>query len=152
MGNIKSKLRKKSLNNTPKHIFDGNKYYCKVIDVYDGDTITIALNLNGKQIYQYKVRMYGYDSPEMKPRKNIKNRDIIIQNAKIAKNELKRLILHKIVVIKIEKGTWDKYGRLLGTIYMKQGGLTIKSYTFNVNQYMIENNYGYPYFGGTKKI
>ena len=35
---------------------------------------------------------------------------------------------------------------------MKKGGLTIKSYTFNVNQYMIENNYGYQYFGGTKKI
>ena len=151
MGNIKSKLRKKTIYNTPKFIFNGKKYYCKVIDVYDGDTITIALNLNGNKIYQYKVRMYGYDSPEMKPRKNIENRDIIIRKAKLAKNELKKLIMDKIVVIKIEKGTWDKYGRLLGTIYMKRRGLTIKSYTFNVNQYMIDNNYGYPYFGGKKK-
>ena len=62
------------------------------------------------------------------------------------------LILNKIVVIKIEKNTWDKYGRLLGTIYSKIiPGITMKAYNLNVNEYMIKKELGYKYYGGTKK-
>lgn len=151
MGNIKSRLRKCTRDNTPKYLFQSKKFYCKVIDVYDGDTITIAIALR-KKIYQYKVRMYGYDSPELKPLKSLENREIIKKKAKAARDTLKNMILNKIVVIQIEAGTWDKYGRLLGTIYTKNNrGLTIKSYNFNINQYMIDNGYGYPYFGGKKR-
>ena len=41
---------------------------CKVIKVYDGDTITIAAKLPYKQssLYRFQVRLLGIDSPEMK--------------------------------------------------------------------------------------
>lgn len=143
-------LAKCSNDTTPPYTFDNNKYYCKVIDIYDGDSITVAIRFN-KIIYKHKVRMYGYDSPELKPRRNIPDRDSIILKAKEARDVLKELILHRIVVISIEKGTWDKYGRLLGTIYTRPTcGCTQSAYTFNVNTYMCDSGYGYAYFGGTK--
>ena len=37
---------------------------------------------------------------------------------------------------------FDKYGRILVNVY-KNG--------INVNEWMIKNGYGYPYYGGTKK-
>ena len=148
---VKKKLTRCNKYNTPLYQFNNKKFYCKVVDVYDGDTITIVTNLNNK-FYKYKVRMYGYDSPELKPRKNIPNRDEIITKAKEARTTLRNLILDKIVVIEIGDTTWDKYGRLIGTIYMKiNNGLTMKSYNTNINKFMIDNNYGYEYFGGTKK-
>ena len=42
--------------------------------------------------------------------------------------------------------TFDKYGRLLGEMYIN------KEDTVSVNQQMIDNKYGYEYHGGTKKV
>ena len=42
-------------------------------------------------------------------------------------------------------GEFDKYGRLLGTIYVNQTDEK------SVNDLMIENGYAYEYHGGTKK-
>jgi endonuclease YncB( thermonuclease family) len=88
-------------------------YLCKVLSVYDGDTITIAIKLD-KHYFQRRVRMYGYESPEMKPLKKLKNRDEIIKNAKIAKNVLEDKILSKIVECHIIG--FDKYGWILANI------------------------------------
>ena len=46
------------------------KYNAKVVDVYDGDTITVSI-INNCTIQKHKLRMLGYDSPEMKPRLNM---------------------------------------------------------------------------------
>ena len=115
----------------------------KVVEVYDGDTITIIL-LNKCGFEKHKLRMYGYDSPEMKPKKNVPNRNQEIEKAKIARDKLKELILDKVVIF--ESKGYDKYGRLLGNIYINNFCNKI-----NINEYMIKNSYGYEYFGGTKK-
>ena len=39
----------------------------------------------------------------------------------------------------------DKYGRALGTIYKVEGNQKV-----DINQFMVDNNYGYPYSGATK--
>tara|TARA_B110000208_G_C11786240_1_gene435736 strand:- start:186 stop:647 length:462 start_codon:yes stop_codon:yes gene_type:complete len=148
---LKNTLTKCTKENTSFYRFDNKKYYCKVIDIYDGDTITVAIKLNNK-IFKHKVRMYGYDTPELKPRKNIPNRNKIIENAKYTKKILEELILNKIVVIRIERPTWDKYGRLLGTIFTKlKWGMTMRAYTFDVNAFMLSIGSVNEYFGGTKK-
>jgi len=149
MGNylLKKRLRKANLKNTPKFNFANQTHYCKVIKIYDGDTITIAMEIHNK-IYKYSLRMLGYDSPEIKPPKNQKNRDKEIKAAKEARKALVDKIDNKIVKVKLED--FDKYGRLLGTVYLEKGNLCCKSVE-NINDYMIHNNYGYPYKGGTKK-
>ena len=118
-------------------------FRCKVVEVYDGDTITIIL-FNKCGFEKHKLRMYGYDSPEIKPKKNIPNRNQEIAKAIVARDKLRELILNKIVTF--ESQGYDKYGRLLGNIYMKNFCKEI-----NINSYMIENGYGYKYFGGKKK-
>ena len=149
MGNyfLKKRLRKANLDNTPKFNFANQTRYCKVIKIYDGDTITVAMEIH-KKIYKYSLRMLGYDSPEMKPPKNQPNRDDEIKAAKEAKQVLMDKIGNKIVRIELED--FDKYGRLLGTVYLQSGYLCC-GITENINKYMIDNNYGYPYEGGTKK-
>lgn len=144
MGNLfcKNKDLLNATNDIPLYSLDGKKFICKVVSIYDGDTCTVVFK-NNKELQKYKVRMTGYDSPEIKPRKNVENREKIIKEAKKAKNALQTIINDKLVLIKC--GKWDKYGRLLGTLF------TIKN-NININEWMINNNYGYAYDGGTKKI
>lgn len=151
MGNYiyKLSLKNKNINNTKKFEFNNKQILCKVIDVYDGDTIIVAIKFE-KNIYSHKVRMYGYDSPELKPKLAIKNRQNVILSAKKARKALEDKVLNKIVILKLTNKTWDKYGRLLGTIYLKTNNYFRNSTYENINQYMIDNKYGYKYYGGTK--
>ena len=147
-------LSKYTIENTPKYDFKNQTRYCKVLDCYDGDTITVAIKLE-KNVFKMKVRMMGYDSPEMKPSLTQYNREKEVNAAKKAKKALEDKILNKIVKINIHG--FDKYGRLLGTIYLEnyKNVLCISCICFkeeeNINDFMINNNYGYKYNGGKKQ-
>lgn len=115
-------------------------YQARVVDVYDGDTIRVVIfRRNEKQ--QHRVRMLGYDSPEKKPRLNVQNREAEIKAALRARDVLIRKIHQPRQLVRLECGKFDKYGRLLGTIHVDG---------VNVNQWMIKNEFGVPYGGGTK--
>lgn len=136
----------------------GNFY---VKSVYDGDTITVLVpmkisiysnisndfidptNLNDKTTcnYEIKLRLFGIDTPELKPLKNLPNREDQIKKAYKAKEFLENLILNK--VIQIEFLSNDKYGRALGIVYIKD---------ININKLMVEQGYAKEYDGGTKDI
>ena len=124
----------------------GKRFNCKIVDIYDGDTCTIVIRNRG-ELQKYKLRMNGYDSPEMKPPKSNKNRNKEIIEAKKAKKALGDISGHGILIL--ECGGWDKYGRLLGDLYTRTN---FGNKNIHINQWMIDNNYGYPYNGGTKKI
>ena len=137
-------ILKNSTKKTPKFSLEGQTKLCKVVDVYDGDTCRVVFNHNGK-INKWNVRMLGYDSPEMKPSKSNPNRNEIKIRAKKSKEYLKSLIANtnnQLVYLKC--GKFDKYGRLLGEIYID---LNDKQ---SANDLMIINGYGYKYDGGTK--
>jgi micrococcal nuclease len=129
---------------TPKFSLDGKYKICKVVDIYDGDTCRVVFNHNGS-INKWNIRMNGYDTPEMKPSRSNPNRDEIKKKALESKNYLKSLIANEDQLVYLQCGTFDKYGRLLGTIFLN------KDDTKSVNKMMIENGYGYEYHGGTKK-
>lgn len=117
-------------------------FKAKVVDVYDGDTVTVIL-INKCGFEKHKLRLYGIDTPEMAPRLNDPNRENIKKNAKLAKNKLQELILNKNVSLNLIG--YDKYGRLLGTIYKKNFCSKI-----NINKFMLDNGYAKEYYGGTK--
>jgi endonuclease YncB( thermonuclease family) len=126
---------------TPKFNLENCLKICKIVDVYDGDTVRGVFEHNG--VYnKWTIRMYGYDSPEMRPSRKLENRLEIKKNAIISRDFLKTLVLDKIVGL--ECLSFDKYGRVLANIY-------IDSIDESINDYMITNGYGYAYFGGTKK-
>ena len=127
---------------TPKFTLKNAFKICKIVDVYDGDTVRGVFENNG--VYnKWTIRMFGYDSPEIRPSRKIENRDEIKRKAKESRDYLKSIILGKTIFLHCLD--FDKYGRVLGNIYSEEFGQK------SINDHMIEMNYGYPYFGGTKK-
>jgi len=108
----------------------------QVIKVYDGDTITIAstLPIVNSPLYRFSVRLAGIDSAEIKS-KNNNEKDL----AKLARDKLSELILHKNVTLK--NISTEKYGRILADVYL--GDLFI-------NEWMLNEGYAVEYNGGTK--
>jgi len=113
-------------------------YNITVIKVYDGDTITISATISrfSKIYYKFSVRFRGIDTPEMKT-KSLDEKAAAIA----ARDALSNKILNKKILLKDIK--YDKYGRLLADVYLN---------SLCLNNWMLENNYGVAYDGGTKQI
>ena len=109
---------------------------CKVIKVYDGDSVTVAAKLHESfPLNRFSVRLSGIDTPEMRSKnENEKKRAVL------AKTFLQEKILNKTVYL--ENITTEKYGRLLATIIYNGE---------NINQLMIDNKYAISYGGGKKE-
>jgi endonuclease YncB( thermonuclease family) len=130
------------LNNTQWLTLDGKKMFVKVVDVHDADTITIAFLWHNTK-YLKKMRLSGIDSAEMVPRLKSKYRDEEIAHSHLGKARMEELCLNKIVYV--HTGDWDKYGRLLGTIYLK-------SYSKeSINDILVKEKLAYYYDGKKKK-
>jgi len=107
-----------------------------VINVYDGDTITIVSKLpyDASPLYRFSVRLAGIDCAEIKGKTEYER-----ELAQEAKNALQKLILNKVVALKNLKT--EKYGRVLADVYL--GDL-------HVNQWLLDNKYAVQYSGGKK--
>lgn len=143
-------LKNCTFDNINELSLEGKQKKCKVVRVYDGDTLWLATKIYGSY-YKLKVRMMGYDSPELKPKLNIVGREQEINAAQLAKSKLESLILDEIVSVKFFKN--DKYGRPLCNIYLYKTKYCIFKYIDNksINSIMIEEGHGYKYSGGTKQ-
>lgn len=123
----------------------GEKFLVKVFSVYDGDTLTLLLKRRGKWITQ-KVRMTGYDTPEMKPLKSKENREEEIEKAKKARQDF--ISRHTEYMWLVCDGR-EKYGRILGRLYRTTWwGKQEKE---SINDWMIKNSFATPYNGGKKE-
>ena len=129
LSQMSTKINKFSLN--------GYTTFAKCVHVYDGDTIHVVFRMpNSNECYKWIIRMIGIDTPEMKS-KNTNEKQLAIK----ARDFLRSLILDKIIMV--ECLDFDKYGRLLGNLYVEGNETTIS------NQ-MIEKGYAKAYDGGTK--
>jgi micrococcal nuclease len=130
--------------NTPFHTWEGARKKVKVLRVVDGDTIDVAMITDKRlQIYKYRVRLYGIDTPEKKPSKQHADREKEIAAAVAASMAMIRKMEenHNYITILFHKK--DKYGRELGTLYDEKG--------VNINEWMIQQGYAIPY-DGKKKV
>lgn len=128
---------KKSDNSTKIQSYKDKIFYGKVVDVYDGDTIKVNILINDT-IEKYNIRLDGYDAPEMRTKNNTEK-----EYAKVSRKMMEILVLDKIV--KLECKEYDKYGRLLADIYVKNNDKEM-----NINKFMIDKKYGYSYNGKKK--
>jgi endonuclease YncB( thermonuclease family) len=120
--------------NTPLFTLNGLKFTAKCVKCYDADTIHIVIFYNG--IFQrFVTRLIGIDSAEIKTH-NEKEK----QHAIKARDYLKDLILDKLILIECNK--FDKYGRLLITVYYND---------LNINDELVTLKYAYKYDGKTKQ-
>jgi len=123
----------------PFFSYKGEIDQCLISKVYDGDTIHIIRTINKKQ-YRFRCRLLGIDTPE------IKSLDIFEKKFAIETREyLSNLILDK--KIWIEFNDFDKYGRILITIYLSEEDMKNKK---SINQKLIDMGLAKGYDGKTK--
>ena len=128
-------------NNTSEFSLNGEKILGKCVNVYDGDTVKIVLNLRiNDKLYKWNCRIARVDTPEIRTR-NKQEKEM----GYIVRDKLREKILDKIIMVKCLD--FDKYGRLLVEIYEIKEDDT----KCNISDWLIDNNYAYVYNGGTKK-
>jgi len=111
-------------------------YRAKVTDVYDGDTITVDIDLGfSMSLRKLKIRLTGIDTAEMKGGTNESK-----TRAVLARDWLRSQTLGKDVYLE-SKGL-DKYGRWLGRIHTQDGVCC--------NDQLIAMGLAVPYQGGHK--
>ena len=106
------------------------EYRAFVRKVYDGDTITVDIDLGfGIWVKKQKLRLYGIDTPEVRGEsrpEGLKSRDALIDR-----------VLNKEIKIKTQKDKKGKYGRWLATIYDESDE--------SINDWLLRENYAKPY-------
>ena len=87
-------------------------YKAYVTDVYDGDTITCIIDCGFNiGIQKTKIRLYGINTPELRG----EDRELGLY----VRDELRKKILNKHILLKTIKDKKGKYGRYLGKIYIE---------------------------------
>lgn len=100
-------------------------YNAHVVSIYDGDTITVDIDLGfDTWMKNQKIRLYGINAPEMKGLNKIQGT--------ASRDALRSRILGKDIVIETIQDTKEKYGRWLGKIELDGE---------NINNWMVTNNY-----------
>lgn len=83
-----------------------------IIDVHDGDTCQLLVDLGFGVKYDVDVRLEGIDTPEMK--------GVSKAAAIVAREELKGWLLANRLKLRLFSKEWDKYGgRTLGSVYVE---------------------------------
>jgi micrococcal nuclease len=112
----------------------------RLLEVIDGDTIDVQIDLGFDVSFTSRVRLNGIDTPESRTT-DLNEKKYGLE----AKEWLKhRLESAKTIVIRTEKpDSSEKYGRILGTLF-------IDGETVSINDQLIKGGYAWAYDGGTK--
>lgn len=143
----------------PPFSIEGLEAYARVLDIYDGDTIQVALNVGGR-CNKYNVRMQGIDTCEMKSKNTmIKQRSIKARNTLLSlitgddtidlyenfqRKSIRDRLKKDVYLVYLECGPFEKYGRLLAHVSLT------KESTETLANILIERRLGYRYYGGSK--
>ena len=110
----------------------------EVVNIVDGDTVDIIIDLGFSLTKKERVRLAGIDTPECRTR-DLEEKQMGL--------EAKAFITRRLadgepsgLRVKTEKD--GKYGRMRGTLFVGSQ---------NINQEMIERGYAWKYDGGKKK-
>jgi len=121
--------------NTSKGIMMYEYHIKEVLKVYDGDTITVVIDLGFDVSIKQSIRLLGIDTPEMRGESKqaaIKSRDRLAELLKQNPDTYIKTYLDK----------EEKYGRMLGELVIPNKG--------TINQILINEGLAKEYFGGAK--
>jgi len=148
------KLHKYSYDNLPEWNLEGKEFYTKILDIYDGDTITISIKIN-KQYYKINCRIANIDTPELRSSddeekdaaKLARNHLIFLLTKQkitsdITRNTIRNICVECNPVFLVQCGKFDKYGRLLIKLFDE---------AICINEKMIEDGFAGEYNGKTKQ-
>ena len=141
--------REKKLKNIELH--EGTKYIppiscCKVVKVYDGDTITIGTFLphDKKTPYRFSVRLRHVNTPELYSKdSNETNAAVLVRD------KMKEKVLGKIIFI--SQLTYDKYGRIFANVYTNAEDARTNNYNNSINKWPLNYKFAGFYDGKNKQ-
>ena len=119
-----------------------------ILKVVDGDTIDAAIDLGFDISLTKRVRLAGVDTPESRTTD---------AKEKILGLEVKEWLKKKLegqtdIIVKTElPDSTEKYGRILGHLFIGDKDVSAVNKKKSVNQMMIDEGYAWEYDGGTKK-
>jgi len=88
-------------------------YSAIVTGVFDGDTITVDINLGfSVTLKDQKIRLLGINAPEVRGEQR--------ESGLVTRDRLREKIDGKQVLLKTKKDKKGKYGRWLGTIWIEE--------------------------------
>lgn len=145
-----NKLVKLDMSKLNDMSYMSGKKLCRVVDMYDGDTLTVAL----PNAEMYRVRVYGCDTPELKgvtseAGRKAKNEALSFIGASGARDlrngkQMKDYFIWNTIIVEVEFiPEREKFGRMLGHIRKASGGITLTNH-------LIRTGNAVPYSGGTK--
>ena len=109
-------------------------YDIELVRVVDGDTIHVKFKPCECRCECIGViRLFGIDTPEMKPRKSLENRDIIKKLAAIARDALCEKLCGSLSMNVLGFGA---FGRIVATIYCDGE---------NINEWLVESGHAVEY-------
>lgn len=123
------------LHNATRHHREQLMYEYKITEVnkiIDGDTIDVTIDLGFNIHIKQRVRLCGIDAPETRT-KDLEEKELGLNSKQWLERNLNT---NQPLTIRTEKD--DKYGRILGWIYIGEEQVSI-------NNQMIEEGYAVPY-------
>jgi endonuclease YncB( thermonuclease family) len=151
------KFRNYIYNTTPPFSLEGITCIVRVLDVYDGDTMTVAIPLHDK-IYRFSVRLNGIDTCEIKSKdmvnkaQAIRSRNRVLQligvkvslEQELSRADIRDLLSREVYTVQLSCGGFEKYGRVMGDVYTHNS-------IMSVSDTLLKEQLAYTYTGGTKK-
>ena len=117
-------------------------YKALVTGVYDGDSITVRMDLGFGIIFEnQKIRLANINTPELRGDER--------ESGLISRDVLREKILDKEIIMTTFKDRKGKYGRYIGEIFLEEPivdesllieGAETTTMT-NINDWLVENNY-----------
>ena len=144
-------------NDTPIFTMNGMNTFARVVNVIDGDTLSLVIPLFDKY-FKFNVRIYGIDTCEIHSNdveikdKGLKAKYRVIEMLSkkdikdvlcISRKQIIDLFNANISIVWIECLDFDKYGRLLGNVFFDNK-------TKNIADILVSEKLAYRYDGGTK--
>lgn len=156
----------------PAFRIEPNQQWVRVVDVYDGDTMTCIIKLHSKYPYRFQIRLAGIDTCELRTKnplikaKAIQARQCVIQEVTRCsddilqtlqtRNDIKAYFSSHPTFVWLHVLSFDKYGRVLANVYTtKPPNHAAKTTTVlhnapSLSDILIEKQLAFEYHGRTK--
>jgi len=119
-----------------------------VLKVVDGDTIDAAIDLGFDISLTKRIRLAGVDTPESRTT-DVKEKALGLEVKEWLKKKLEG---QTDIIVKTElSDSTEKYGRILGHLFIGDKEVSAVNKKKSVNNQMIDEGYAWEYDGGTKK-
>lgn len=138
--------------NTPEFSMNGQECVGRVVNIHDGDTLTIVLPVF-TSFFRFSVRLAGIDTCETTS-KNPENMklatdaclrlfSLVTNDVVTSVKEIKPFLRHNICLVHVNCLDFDKYGRLLADVSKSKD-------TVPFSKILVDEKLAYVYDGGKK--